>query len=78
MVTVLTRIYESEFLGFSHGFRPKRNQHQALDALAIGKRRIHWVLDFDVQSFFDKVNQKLAGPLRGLATDELSGWSPNG
>ena len=47
------------FLGFSYGFRPKRNQHQALDALAfgIGKRRINWVLDCDVQSFFDKVDQ---------------------
>src|SRR6202035_243773 len=59
VVTVLTPIYESEFLGFSYGFRPKRNQHQALDALAfgIGKRRINWVLDCGVQSFFDKVDQ---------------------
>src|SRR5262245_48086660 len=59
VVTVLTPIYESEFLGFSYGFRPKRSQHQALDALAfgIGKRRINWVLDCDVQSFFDKVDQ---------------------
>jgi retron-type reverse transcriptase len=58
-VTVLTPIYESEFLGFSYGFRPKRNQHQALDALAvgIGKRRINWVFDCDVQSFFDKVDR---------------------
>ena len=32
VVTVLTPIYESEFLGFSYGFRPKRNQHPALDA----------------------------------------------
>ena len=54
VVTVLTPIYEAEFLGFSYGFRPKRNQHQALDALAfgIGKKRINWVLDCDVQSFF--------------------------
>ena len=59
MVAILTPIYEAEFLGFSYGFRPKRNQHQALDALAfgIGRRRINWVLDCDVQSFFDKVNQ---------------------
>src|SRR6202162_5145042 len=59
VVAILTPIYESEFLGFSYGFRPKRNQHQALDALAfgIGKRRINWVLDCDVQSFFDKVDQ---------------------
>src|SRR6478736_6518065 len=60
VVTVLTPIYESEFLGFSYGFRPKRNQHQALDALAfgIGKRRINWILDCDVQSFFDKVSRE--------------------
>jgi RNA-directed DNA polymerase len=47
VVAVLTPIYESEFLGFSYGFRPKRSQHQALDALAfgIGRRRINWVLD---------------------------------
>src|ERR1700734_2285521 len=59
VVAILTPIYEAEFLGFSYGFRPKRNQHQALDALAfgIGKRRINWVLDCDVQSFFDKVSR---------------------
>ena len=59
VVAILTPIYEAEFLGFSYGFRPGRNQHQALDALAfgIGRRRINWVLDCDVQSFFDKVNR---------------------
>ena len=58
VVAILTPIYEAEFLGFSYGFRPKRSQHQALDALAfgIGQRRI--VLDCDVQSFFDKVNRE--------------------
>jgi RNA-directed DNA polymerase len=57
VVATLTPIYEAEFLGFSYGFRPGRNQHQALDALAfgIGKRRINWVFDCDVQSFFGKV-----------------------
>jgi RNA-directed DNA polymerase len=44
VVATLTPIYEAEFLGFSYGFRPGRNQHQALDALAfgIGRRRINW------------------------------------
>jgi len=28
VVAILTPIYEAEFLGFSYGFRPKRNQHQ--------------------------------------------------
>ena len=56
---VMNAIYEGDFLGFSYGFRPGRSQHQALDALAfgIGKRQINWVLDCDVQSFFDKVSQ---------------------
>src|ERR1700758_1091088 len=63
VVAILTPIYEAEFLGFSYGFRPKRNQHQALDALAfgIGRRRINWVLDCAVQSFFDKVDQNWLG-----------------
>jgi hypothetical protein len=34
-VAVLNCIYEEEFLGFSYGFRPKRGQHDALDALAV-------------------------------------------
>jgi RNA-directed DNA polymerase len=33
---VLNAIYEEEFLGFSYGFRPKRGQHDALDALVVG------------------------------------------
>ena len=47
VVAIWTPIYEAEFLGFSYGFRPKRSQHQALDALAfgIGRRRINWVRD---------------------------------
>src|SRR4029450_12981058 len=33
---VLNAIYEDDFLGFSYGFRPKRSQHDALDALVTG------------------------------------------
>jgi len=39
-VAVLNSIYEEEFLGFSYGFRPKRGQHDALDALAVGITRM--------------------------------------
>src|SRR3974377_2180025 len=38
-VAVLNGIYEEDFLGFSYGFRPRRSQHDALDALAVGNRR---------------------------------------
>ena len=58
LVTVLNQIYEPDFLGFSYGFRPGRGQHNALDALAYGitKRKVNWVLDLDVQKFFDTVD----------------------
>ena len=58
VVTVLTPIYESEFVGFSYGFRPGRNQHQALDALTMGlhMKRVNWVLDADIKAFFDTVD----------------------
>src|SRR5258706_10664153 len=46
VVAILTPIYEAEFLGLSYGFRPERNQHDALDALAhgINARKINWIL----------------------------------
>ena len=58
VAAILTPIYEAEFLGFSYGFRPERGQHDALDALAygLGKRRINWVLDADIRSFFDTIS----------------------
>jgi len=57
-VEVLNHIYETDFLGFSYGFRPGRSQHQALDALWCGLdgRRVNWVLDLDVRSFFDRLS----------------------
>src|ERR1700686_1103876 len=59
-VEVLNTIYETDFLGFSYGFRPKRSQHQALDALYTGllTRRVSWVLDLDIRSFFDKISHE--------------------
>jgi RNA-directed DNA polymerase len=55
---VLNAISETDFLGFSYGFRPGRRAHVALDALAIGIRftKINWVLDADVRSYFDRVS----------------------
>jgi RNA-directed DNA polymerase len=56
--TVLNRVWEEDFLGFSYGFRPGRSQHDALDALNAGivRKKVNWVLDLDVRSFFDKVD----------------------
>ena len=58
VVEVLNAIWEADFLGFSHGFRPGRGQHDALDALAVGitKRSVNFILDADIAGFFDTVN----------------------
>jgi RNA-directed DNA polymerase len=57
VVTVLNAIYEEDFRGFSYGFRPGRGQHMALDALyvAIKRKRVNWILDLDLKSFFDNI-----------------------
>jgi RNA-directed DNA polymerase len=49
VVTILDQIYEEDFLGFSYGFRPGRNQHQALDALsyALLRKKVNYVFDAD-------------------------------
>ena len=58
VVEVLNAVYEQDFLGFSYGFRPGRNQHQALDALSVGITRtnVSWIVDADIKSFFDTVS----------------------
>ena len=57
-VEVLNTIYETDFLGFSYGFRPGRSQHNALDALYTGllTKKVNWVLDLDVRGFFDAIS----------------------
>lgn len=59
MATVLNGIYEEDFLGFSYGFRPGRSAHHATDALvvAIERRKVNFVVDADIRSFFDTVDQ---------------------
>ena len=58
--TVLNAIYEEDFLGFSYGFRSGRGQHDALDALMVGitSKKVSWILDADIEKFFDTVNQQ--------------------
>jgi RNA-directed DNA polymerase len=62
VVTILNQIYEVDFKGFSYGFRPGRNPHQALDALAVGiqSKRVNWLLDADIRGFFDNLSHEWA------------------
>jgi RNA-directed DNA polymerase len=60
VVTVLNQIYEEDFLGFSYGFRPRRSQHDALDAIWVGimRKKVNWILDADVRTFFDNLSHE--------------------
>jgi RNA-directed DNA polymerase len=57
---IYSTIWEEEFVGFSYGFRPRREAHQALDALAVGidVRRISWILDADIKGYFDTISHE--------------------
>jgi len=56
--TVLSAIYEQDFLNCSFGGRPKRGQHNALatfDAIVMGKK-VSWVLEADLKNFFGSLD----------------------
>lgn len=57
VVEILNSIYEVDFAPFSYGFRPKRSQHQALQAVqtALQKGEVNWVLDLDLKACFDQI-----------------------
>jgi RNA-directed DNA polymerase len=59
VVSVLSAIYEGDFVGFSYGFRLGRGPHDALDALAVGlvRKKVWWVLDADIQQFYDTLDR---------------------
>jgi len=65
VLMLLEPIYEQDFLDCSYGFRPGRGPHQALEALWRGLMEIGggWVVDLDIQSFFDTVDH---ATLRGF------------
>jgi group II intron reverse transcriptase/maturase len=57
VVDLMNAIYEQDFLDCSYGFRPGRGQHQALDEVrrVICTRPTGWILELDIQSYFDKI-----------------------
>ena len=87
VAAVLSVIYEEDFLGFSYGFRPKRSQHDALDALIVGisSKKVNYILDAEYWTpTSDRSSRKF--PSNGLsaswsigsATSASSGSSRNG
>ena len=58
-VGVLNAVYETDFLDFSYGYRPRKSQHNALDTLLMGlEKKVDWVLDGDISGFFDGLDHK--------------------
>jgi len=55
---ILERIYEPVFSNHSHGFRPKRSCHTALSQIQYWNG-VKWLIDFDVQGFFNNVDHKI-------------------
>ncbi|BBO78133.1 group II intron reverse transcriptase/maturase [Desulfosarcina widdelii] len=57
---VLQPIFDPDFSEFSYGFRPGRSAHQAVlqaqSYVADGRR---WIVDMDLEKFFDKVNHDI-------------------
>jgi RNA-directed DNA polymerase len=56
----LEPIYEAVFEDSSYGYRPGRSQHQCLDKLGrtIQQKRVSYVVEADIKSFFDEVNHE--------------------
>ena len=63
---VLTPIYEKEFHDHSYGFRPGRGAQQAIiTALEIMNDGYTWIVDIDLEKFFDTVNHDKLTTLTG-------------
>lgn len=69
---VLTRVFEPHFSKYSFGFRPNKQAHQAIrQAKQYMREGYRWVIDMDLEKFFDKVNHdKLMGILAKKIKDK--------
>jgi len=57
---VLTPLFEAVFSPHSYGFRPGRSAHQAVQqAQAYIREGYDWVVDIDLEKFFDRVNHDM-------------------
>jgi len=60
LLQVLQPYYDAEFSDASFGFRPQRNAHQAvLRAKGFVEEGYRWVVDVDLEKFFDRVNHDI-------------------
>jgi RNA-directed DNA polymerase len=80
-VTLVEPVFEQEFYGFSYGYRPGKNPHQALKTLS--DKLVWeggWVIDLDLRKFFDSIPKgKLQEAFRkrikdGVLNKLVVGW----
>ena len=71
IVQVITPLFEPQFSETSYGFRPNRSCEMAIiKALEYFNDGYDWIVDIDLQAFFDNVNQdKLIGIIRRSIKD---------
>ena len=53
---LLERVYEPVFSGYSHGFRPGKSCHTALQQVRNVWSGVKWIIEFDIKGFFDNIN----------------------
>jgi group II intron reverse transcriptase/maturase len=71
LTTLLTAIYEPVFMDCSYGFRPGRSAHDAIKALHDSTGAVTWILEADIEAFFDSIDRKqLMVELRKRIDDE--------
>ena len=71
---VLSAMYDEHFSEHSYGFRPNRSAHGAInEALSHLNEGYEWVVDLDIEKFFDKVNHdKLISIIRERIKDDVT------
>ena len=57
--SILERIYEPIFESSSHGFRPGRSPHTALEHMEKDWTAVKWIIDMDLRSYFDTIPHDL-------------------
>ena len=66
---ILEAIYERQFQDCSHGFRPKRSCHTALNKIQKTFTGAKWFIEGDIKGFFDNINHEI---LIGILAERIS------
>lgn len=72
LTALLTAIYEPVFSSCSYGFRPGRSAHDAITALHGISGEVTWVLEADIEAFFDSIDRKMLMEELGKRIDDES------